>query len=266
MSLVNSNQKNMQLWLFLHLSNESQMRNYPPVSVTQQNASELSVTFIAFRKSERNVSTFAHCNSCYHFNICIVMLWKERVVDISYIFSGTCLWSNLSVQFAHIFLSIASSLNDVLAEKLSKMNISEPRLSGGRRGSKTRKQPNMLKQNIRSAFKVCDKETGQTGISEYSLLTFLWCFLLQQSKTKLCIAGVSDRCSNCCSAGSSEIISTGTLDKHRSPANCILQLRGTCEKTGCFPSRYSSASSKTFSPLNENKQNMIRLCSKEEIT
>lgn len=153
----------------------------PPVSVTQQNASELSVTFIAFRKSERNVSTFAHCNSCYHFNICIVMLWKERVVDISYIFSGTCLWSNLSVQFAHIFLSIASSLNDVLAEKLSKMNISEPRLSGGRRGSKNRKQPNMLKQNIRSAFKVCDKETGQTGISEYSLLTFLWCFLLQQS-------------------------------------------------------------------------------------
>lgn len=135
------------------------------------------------------------------------------------------------------------------------MNISEPRLSGGRRGSKNRKQPNMLKQNIRSAFKVCDKERDKQAFR--SIACSRSCdasFYNNQSKTKLCIAGVSDRCSNCCSAASSEIISTGTLDKHRSPANCILQLRGTCEKTGCFPSRYSSASSKTFSPLNENKQ------------
>lgn len=69
----------------------------PPVSATQKNESKLSVTF-------------AHSNSCYHSNIWIVVLWKEQVVDISYI-SVAHAYDETSLQFIHIYLSIPSSLN-----------------------------------------------------------------------------------------------------------------------------------------------------------
>lgn len=60
------------------------------------------------------------------------------------------------------------------------------------------------------------KEIQQAHISEHILLTFLKCFLLQQSvKDQAMYRWDFWSCSNCCSAVFSKIISNSMKDKHR---------------------------------------------------